>query len=95
MWIGYSISISNTVPVWKWLDGKANVHHARENCGPTSHGLAKLPVWLGNEKWDVMQFNWGWQDLKIVADGQWLVWPEVYEKNMRELVRQLKATGPN
>jgi lysophospholipase L1-like esterase len=57
--------------------------------------LAQLPQWLGRGKWDVIHFNWGLHDLKIMADDQRQVPPEAYEKNLRELVLQLKATGAN
>jgi acyl-CoA thioesterase-1 len=91
--IGDSISIGYTVPVRKLLKGRANVHRIPDNGGPTTNGLAKLPQWLGKGKWDVIHFNWGLHDLKIMADDQRQVPPEAYEQNLRELVRQLKATG--
>ena len=91
--IGDSISIGYTVPVQNLLKGRANVHRIPDNGGPTTNGLAKLPQWLGNSKWDVIHFNWGLHDLKVMPDGQKQVSPEAYQKNLRELVRQLKATG--
>ena len=51
--IGDSISRGYTLPLRKALAGKANVHRAPENCGPTANGLKKLPIWLGNGKWEV------------------------------------------
>ncbi|QOV92344.1 SGNH/GDSL hydrolase family protein [Humisphaera borealis] len=54
------------------------------------------------KKWDVIHFNWGLHDLKYVDDkgtmvdvakGKQLASPEQYEKNLRELVSKLKATG--
>ena len=90
--IGDSISIGYTVPVRKLLKGKANVHRIPDNGGPTTNGLANLHSWLGDKKWDVIHFNWGLHDLKIMADAQRQVSPEAYEKHLRELVRQLKAT---
>ena len=50
-------------------------------------------MWVGDRKWDVIHFNWGLHDLKMMPDGQRRVSAEVYETNLRELVRQLKATG--
>ena len=91
--IGDSISIGYTAPVRKLLQGKANVHRIPTNGGPTTNGLAHLKQWLGDGQWDVIHFNWGLHDLKVMADGKRQVPPEAYEKNLHELVRQLKATG--
>jgi hypothetical protein len=91
--IGDSISIGYTVPVRKLLQGKANVHRIPTNGGPTTNGLANLRGWLGHGKWNVIHFNWGLHDLKIMPGGQRQVPPEAYEKNLRELVRELKATN--
>jgi lysophospholipase L1-like esterase len=91
--IGDSISIGYTVPVRDLLKGRANVHHNDGNGGPTTNGLAHLKQWLGDGKWDVIHFNWGLHDLKFMPDGKRQVAPEDYEKNLRELARQLKATG--
>lgn len=41
----------------------------------------------------MIHFNWGLHDLKSGKDGKKQVSPEDYEKNLRELVRQMKATG--
>lgn len=91
--IGDSISIGYTLPVRKLLEGKANVHRIPTNGGPTTNGLANLKTWLGESKWDVIHFNWGLHDVKYMPDGKRQVSPEDYEKNLRELVKQLKATG--
>jgi hypothetical protein len=90
--IGDSISMGYTIPVRNLLKGKANVHRIPENGGPTTNGLAKLPSWLGDNRWDVIHFNWGLHDLKIMPDGLQQVSPEIYENNLRKLVQQLKAT---
>ena len=90
--IGDSISMGYTVPVRELLKGKANVHRIPENGGPTTNGLAKLQLWLGDGKWNVIHFNFGLHDLKLITAGQRRLTPEAYEKNLRELVRQLKVT---
>jgi len=89
--IGDSISIGYTVPTRELLKGKANVHRIPENGGPTINGLKKLDTWLGDGKWDVIHFNWGLHDLKMDT-GKHQVPLDQYEKNLRELVKQLKAT---
>jgi lysophospholipase L1-like esterase len=90
--IGDSISIGYTLPTRKLLDGKANVHRVLENGGTTTNGLAKLKKWLGDGKWDVIHFNWGLHDLKM-EDRKHQVRIQQYEKNLHELVKQLKATN--
>ena len=91
--IGDSISIGYTVPTRALLKGKANVHRPPTNCGATSVGLAGLNQWLGEKKWDVIHFNFGLHDAKLPPEGARHSPPEVYEKNLRELVTRLKATG--
>ena len=85
--IGDSVSRGYTQAVRKELAGRANVHRAPANCGPTASGLKNLDVWLGNpaKKWDAIHFNFGIHDRALAAD--------VYEKNLGELVMRLKATG--
>lgn len=90
--IGDSISIGYTVPTRELLKGKANLHRIPENAGPTTNGLAKLPKWLGDGKWDVIHFNWGLHDLKM-DKGKHQVPLAQYEKNLRSLVKTLKGTG--
>ncbi len=91
--VGDSISMGYTIPVRELLKGKANVHRIPENGGPTTNGLARLQAWLGQSKWDVIHFNWGLHDLRIMDDGQRQVPPESYEKNLRALIARLQATG--
>ncbi len=91
--IGDSISKGYTPEVQKLLAGKANVYRIPTNGGQTTKGLENLKAWLGEGKWDVIHFNWGLHDLKFGTDGKRLVSPEDYEKNLRELVRRLKATN--
>ena len=91
--IGDSISIGYTLPVRKLLAGKANVHRIPTNGGPTSNGTANLAKWLGDGKWDVIHFNFGLHDLKLMEGGKRQVETEDYEKNLRALVAEMKKTG--
>jgi acyl-CoA thioesterase-1 len=91
--IGDSISMGYTLPVRVLLYGRANVHRIPANGGPTSGTLVHIDRWLGDEKWDVIHFNWGIHDLKIMEDGRRLVEAGDYEKNLRTLVAKLKTTG--
>jgi lysophospholipase L1-like esterase len=90
--IGDSISIGYTLPVRERLAGKANVHRIPENGGPTTNGLARLDAWLGTQHWDVIHFNWGLHDLKLMYSGQQQVALPDYERNLDQLVQRLKQT---
>jgi acyl-CoA thioesterase-1 len=90
--IGDSISIGYTVAVRDALKGKANVHRAPTNCGPTIRGMEQLDQWLGKGRWDVIHFNFGLHDLKQI-NGKQQVPLDQYDKNLRDLVGRLKKTG--
>jgi len=83
--IGDSVSRGYTQSVRKALAGRANVHRAPANCGPTSLGLRKLDVWLGDGKWDVIHFNFGIHDRNTpIAE---------YSQRLEQLVERMKKTG--
>lgn len=90
--LGDSISIGYTIPTREALAGKANVHRAPTNCGPTITGVKQLDRWLGDGRWDVIHFNFGLHDLKQI-DGKHQVPIDQYEQNLREIVARLKKTG--
>lgn len=54
---------------------------------------AALPRWLGAETWDVIHFNWGLHDVKLLPGGKHQVELAEYGRNLRELVAALKRTG--
>ncbi len=105
--IGDSISMGYTLPVQSALEGKANVHRPKANCGPTDSGLKYMDKWLGESKWDVIHFNWGLHDLMhylgttakedrvphTTASAFRRNSPDQYEAKLRELVAKLQATG--
>ena len=83
--IGDSVSRGYTQAVRQSLAGKANVHRAPENCGPTANGLKKIEVWLGDGKWDVIHFNFGIHDRATpLAD---------YTQRLEQLVARMQKTG--
>ncbi|NBR83946.1 MAG: SGNH/GDSL hydrolase family protein [Proteobacteria bacterium] len=85
MLIGDSVSRGYTQAVRQALAGKANVHRAPENCGPTANGLKKIEVWLGDGKWDVIHFNFGIHDRATpLAD---------YSQRLDQLVTRMQKTG--
>lgn len=61
--IGDSISIGYTPFVKEDLADKADVFHNLGNAQHTGTGLEKIEEWIGDEKWDIIQFNWGLWDL--------------------------------
>lgn len=100
--IGDSISLGYTLPVRELLQGRANVHRAPENCGPTERGIAMLDKWLAGETWDVIHFNFGLHDMKYLDEkgnyvdpskGKQVAPPETYAAQLGKLASRLKATG--
>ena len=83
--IGDSISRAYTLTVRRELAGRANVHRAPANCGPTATGLRKLDVWLGEGKWDFIHFNFGIHDRNTAIKD--------YTERLDELVTSMKGTG--
>ncbi len=83
--IGDSVSGGYTLSARKALAGKANLHKAPENCGPTANGLKKLEVWLGDGKWDVIHFNFGIHDRATP--------PADYEQRLEQIIARLQKTG--
>jgi hypothetical protein len=83
--IGDSVSRGYTQAARAALAGKANVHRAPANCGPTTSGLKNIEAWLGDGKWDVIHFNFGIHDRNTpVVD---------YTARLEKLVERLEATG--
>lgn len=91
--IGDSISIGYTLSVREKLQGEANVHRIPTNGGPTIRGLESIDSWLGDSKWDVIHFNWGLHDLRIMEDtGKQQVTLDEYKQNLEQLVERMKQT---
>ena len=83
--IGDSVSRAYTRTVRKELAGKANVHRAPANCGPTATGLKKIDIWLGKGNWDIIHFNFGIHDRNTsIAD---------YASRLEQLITRMKKTG--
>jgi len=103
--IGDSISIGYTPHVMEALDGEATVVHNEGNAGNTGMGLENIHGWLGEEKWDIILFNWGLWDLcyrhpaskvqgkKDKINGTLTFTPEEYGQNLDSLVQIMKTTG--
>jgi lysophospholipase L1-like esterase len=83
--IGDSVSRGYTQAVRQALAGKANIHRAPANCGPTASGLRNLEVWLGDGRWDVIHFNFGIHDRNTPVQD--------YLSRLETIVKRLQATG--
>ncbi len=83
--IGDSVSRGYTQAVRKALAGKANVHRAPENCGPSTNGVKKIDIWLAGGKWDVIHFNFGIHDRNAP--------PAEYTQRLEQLIARMKQTG--
>lgn len=103
--IGDSISIGYTVPVRRILAGKVNVYRIPGNGKFAANGVANLPKWLGDKKWDLIHFNWGLWDLcyrhpdsktqghRDKVNGTITATPEQYRKSLEQAVAILKKSG--
>jgi len=105
--IGDSISLGYTEPVRKLLQDKAIVSRPKTNCQHTAYGLANIKAWLGDEKYDVIHFNWGiWDTHMISAQGALIRdeskvtdqmhirhTPEKYRENLTKLVETMQKSG--
>jgi len=83
--IGDSVSRAYTRTVQRELAGKANVHRAPANCGPTAAGLKKIEIWLGDGKWDIIHFNFGIHDRNTPIKD--------YKERLGKLIERMKKTG--
>ena len=76
-----------------------------KEAGSTSEALENLDQLLGDKPWDVIHFNFGFADLHYkdprtravramskFAGGVRVTSPELYEKNLAEIMQRLKAT---
>jgi hypothetical protein len=102
--LGGSIYSGPSASAARELKERVEVVWARP--GDTSSALTRLDALLGDGQWDVIHFNFGLADLhykdpntKAIramskqAGGVRVTSPEQYERNLRELVRRLQATG--
>lgn len=103
--IGDSISLGYFPTVKKELAAEAEVLHNPGNAQHTGTGLRMIDQWLGDQKYDVILFNWGLWDLcyrhpdskvqgqRDKLNGEITYTVDRYEANMEKLVQRLKKTG--
>ncbi len=103
--IGDSISIGYFPFVKSALANKAEVYHNAGNAQSSTNGVAKIKTWLGDTRWDVIQFNWGLWDVAYrtpvekgtgpldKTNGKLTTTPKEYEQNIEKLIHELEKTG--
>jgi lysophospholipase L1-like esterase len=101
--IGDSISIGYTPFVKEALSNKYDVFHNPGNAQHTGTGLENINKWIGNEEWDIIQFNWGLWDLcyrhpdskyqgnRDKINGKITFSIEDYEANLDSIIKILKT----
>lgn len=101
--IGDSISIGYFPYVKEKLADKAIVAHNPGNAQHSGTGLQKIEEWLGDEKWDIIQCNWGLWDLcyrhpdskipgkKDKVNGNITFSLAEYEVNLDAIITKLKT----
>ena len=100
--IGDSISEGYIKPLAELLKDKAAVERPRENCGSSRRILDHLDQFLGDTRWDVIQFNCGIHDLRYLNaerkpaapkdGGKHQVPLDEYRANLNKIVDRLKKT---
>ena len=101
--IGDSVSLGYTPHVIEIIGDRVDVQHNKEpnNAGATGRGLENIESWIGDEKWDVIHFNWGLWDIchrkggKRDLSGKISVELPVFEKNLDTLVMKMKELAPD
>ena len=101
--IGDSISIGYTPFVQKQLRGRADVYHNPGNAEHTGTGIENIEKWVGDQQWDIIQFNWGLWDLcyrhpnskvygqRDKVNGKLTHTVEEYATNLDSIICQIKA----
>ncbi|MDD4727808.1 MAG: SGNH/GDSL hydrolase family protein [Dysgonamonadaceae bacterium] len=96
--VGDSISIGYTPFVESYFADKATVIHNPGNAQHTGTGLANIRDWVGNEKWDIIQINWGLWDIahnsvkgRDKENGKITFNIDEYESNLDSIVSIIKG----
>lgn len=101
--IGDSISIGYTPFVQNELKGRADVYHNPGNAKHTGTGIENIEKWIGDQQWDIIQFNWGLWDLcyrhpdsklygqRDKINGKLTHTVEEYATNLDSIIGKIKA----
>lgn len=100
--IGDSISNGYTGIVREDMKDLADVYHNPGNAKHSGYGLDSIASWIGDDKWDIIHFNWGLWDLcyrhpdskvqgnRDKINGTITSEPEEYEKQLEAIVKILR-----
>ena len=88
--IGDSIRMGYEPVLREMLEGKAEVWGPEENGGDSRKVLANLGAWAVGRAVDVIHFNCGLHDLKVLPDDTPQVPIEEYARNLQKIVLTLK-----
>lgn len=104
--IGDSIYNTPTRNAAVLLRGRVEVVWSRFSSADSGTVLENIDKLLGDKKWDLIHFNFGFNDLMYKdpntksiramskeVGGVRVTTPQQYEKNLQELVKRFKATG--
>jgi lysophospholipase L1-like esterase len=104
--IGDSVQRSIASAAAGELKGRVKIVIPAADPGDTETAIDRLDLLLGDTKWDLIHFNFGFADLRYIdpktksvramsrhAGGVRRTSPEQYEENLRKIVGRLKATG--
>lgn len=102
--IGYMSSVKAMLKDEAFVTRPMRGNNRAENCSGTTNGVKNIDRWLKLEggDWDVIHFNFGLHDLKredpkthkasTNPNHPHQAPPDVYEKQLREIVKKLKTT---
>jgi acyl-CoA thioesterase-1 len=92
--LGDSVCRGYTPALGAELKGKVSLYHTRKLAGSTVNGVERIDSWIAARKWDLIHFNFGLHDMAdLEHKGTVEAPPPLYEKNLREIVAKLKASG--
>lgn len=81
------------------MAGTCNVNRIPANGGDTNKCIRSFELWMGDNQWDVIHFNFGMHDFKRLVNnaldirGAHVVSPRAYKENLEAIVALLKTTG--
>ena len=89
--IGDSIRMGYEPLVREMLTGTAEVWGPDGNGGDSRNVLAHIDAWAVEREADVVHFNCGLHDLKVLADGSHQVPVDEYVRNLRDIIGRLRG----
>lgn len=105
--IGDSISMGYMPALRELAGDRWEIHHNPGNARYAGYGLANLHHWLGDDRWDVIHFNWGLWDLcyrhpesttqgkRDKVNGVLTTTPDDYRRQLEMIATILKRSRAN